>query len=62
MKFIIIRTVVQSWNFADFDLYIGGEAGKPINLGFAQCKKIIMPLISNLLFLYLLLSALPSLC
>ena len=54
MKIIIIRTVVQSWNFADFDLYIGGETGKPINLGFAQCKKIIMPLISNLLFLYLL--------
>ena len=30
MKIIIIRTVVQSWTFADFDLYIGGETGKPI--------------------------------
>ena len=35
MKIII---VVQSWNFTDFDLYIGGEAGKPINLGFPRCS------------------------
>ena len=27
MKIIILRAVVQSWNFADFDLYIGGETG-----------------------------------
>ena len=32
-------------NFADFDLYIGGETGKLRNLGFRQCKTIIMPLI-----------------
>ena len=32
------RSVVQSWNFAHFDLYIGGEASKLINLGFPQCK------------------------
>ena len=37
--FIILRSVVQSWNFAHFDLYIGGEArSKLINLGFPQCK------------------------
>ena len=36
--FIILRSVVQSWNFAHFDLYIGGEARKLINLGFPQCK------------------------
>ena len=29
----------------DFDLYIGGETGKLRNLGFRQCKTIIMPLI-----------------
>ena len=33
-------------NFADFDLYIGGETCKLRNLGFRQCKMIIMPLIS----------------
>ena len=32
-------------NFADFDLYIGGETCKLRNLGFRQCKMIIMPLI-----------------
>ena len=37
--FIILRSVVQSWNFAHFDLYLGGEArSKLINLGFPQCK------------------------
>ena len=36
--FIILRSVVQSWNFAHFDLYIGGEASKLINLGFPQSK------------------------
>ena len=44
-KIIILRAVIQSWNFADFDLYIGGETGKLRNLGFRQCKTIIMPLI-----------------
>ena len=24
LKIIILRAVIQSWNFADFDLYIGG--------------------------------------
>ena len=33
-------------NFADFDLYIGGETCKLRNLGLRQCKMIIMPLIS----------------
>ena len=28
LKIIILRAVIQSWNFADFDLYIGGETGK----------------------------------
>ena len=42
-KIIILRAVIQSWNFADFDLYIGGETGKQRNLGFRQCKTIIMP-------------------
>ena len=44
------------------DLYIGGETGKLINLGFPQCKTIIMPLIFQSpvpLFLRLLLSVLP---
>ena len=41
----ILQAVIQSWNFADFDLYIGGETGKLRNLGFRQCKTIIMPLI-----------------
>ena len=45
-KIIIIRAVIHSWNFADFDLYIGGETGKLRNLGFRQCKTIIMPLIA----------------
>ena len=45
LKIIILRAVIQSWNFADFDLYIGGETGKLRNLGFRQCKTIIMPLI-----------------
>ena len=27
LKIIILRAVIQSWNFADFDLYIGGETG-----------------------------------
>ena len=45
MKIIILRAVVQSWNFADFDLYIGGETGKLINVGFPQCKTIIIPLL-----------------
>ena len=44
-KIIILRAVIQSWNFADFDLYIGGETSKLRNLGFRQCKTIIMPLI-----------------
>ena len=38
LKIIIVRAVTQSWNFADFDLYI--SAG----MGFQQWK-IIMPLI-----------------
>ena len=42
---IILRAVIQSWNFADLDLYIGGETGELRNLGFRQCKTIIMPLI-----------------
>ena len=63
LKIIILRTLIQSWNFADFDLHICGETGKLGNLGFRQCKTIIIPLIiSNLLFLCLLLSALPLLC
>ena len=45
LKIIILRAVIQSWNFADFDLYIGGETGKLRNLGFRQCKTIIIPLI-----------------
>ena len=45
MKIIILRAVVQSWNFADFDLYIGGETGKLTNVCFPQGKTIIMPLI-----------------
>ena len=45
LKIIILRAVIQSWNFADFDLYICGETGKLRNLGFRQCKTIIMPLI-----------------
>ena len=45
LKIIILRAVIQSWNFADFDLYIGEETSKLRNLGFWQCKKIIMPLI-----------------
>ena len=44
-KIIILRAVIQRWNFADFDLYIGGETRKLRNLGFRQCKTIIMPLI-----------------
>ena len=44
-KIIILRAVIQSWNFSDFDLYIGGETGKLRNMGFRQCKTIIMPLI-----------------
>ena len=47
------------------DLYIGGETGNLINLGFPQCKTIIMPLIFQSpvpLFLCLLLLVLPSLC
>ena len=36
LKIIILRAVIQSWNFADFDLYIGGETGKLRNLGFRQ--------------------------
>ena len=45
LKIIILRAVIQSWNFADFDLYICGETGKLRNLGFWQCKTIIIPLI-----------------
>ena len=47
LEIIILRAVIQlqSWNFADFDLYIGGETDKLRNLGFRQCKTIIMPLI-----------------
>ena len=45
MKFIILQAVVQSWNFADFYLYIGGETGKLINVGFPRCKTITMTLI-----------------
>ena len=45
LKIIILRAVIQSWNFADFDLYICGETGKLRNLGFRQCKTIIIPLI-----------------
>ena len=47
LKTIILRAVIQSWNFADLDLYIGGETGELRNLpvGFRQCKTIIMPLI-----------------
>ena len=45
LKIIILRAVIQSWNFADFDLYIGEETSKLRNLGFWQCKTIIMPLI-----------------
>ena len=59
------RFLVQSCNFADFDLYFGGETGKLINLGFPQSKTIIMPLTFQSpvpLFLCLLLSAWPSLC
>ena len=44
-KISIVRAVIQSWNFADFDLYMSGETGKVRNLGFRQCKTIIMPLI-----------------
>ena len=44
-EIIILRAVIHSWNFADLDLYIGGETGKLRNLGFRQCKTIIMPLI-----------------
>ena len=62
LKIIIIRAVIRSWNFADFDLYIGGEAGK-LKLGFRQCKTIIMPLIPiSYSSICLLLSALPLLC
>ena len=55
----------RNTNFADFDLYIGGETNKLRNLGFRQCKTIIMPLIPisySSQFLCVLLSALPSLC
>ena len=45
LKIIILRAIIQSWNFADFDLYIGEETSKLRNLGFWQCKTIIMPLI-----------------
>ena len=45
LKIIILRDVIQSWHFADFDLYIDGETCKLRNLGFRQCKMIIMPLI-----------------
>ena len=45
LKIIILRPVIQSWNFADFDLYICGETVKLRNLGFRQCKTIIIPLI-----------------
>ena len=38
-KIIIFRAVIQSWNFADFDLYIGGETGKLTNLGFDSVKR-----------------------
>ena len=63
LKIIIIRTVIRSWNFADFDLYICGETGKLRNLGFRQCKTIIIPLIPiSCSSSCLLLSALPSLC
>ena len=44
-KIIIVRAIIHSWNFADFDLFIGGETDKLRNLGFRQCKTIIMPLI-----------------
>ena len=33
-KIIILRAVIQRWNFADFDLYIGGETRKLRNLGY----------------------------
>ena len=36
MKIIILRAIVQSWNFDLLD-YIDGEAGKLKNLGFPQC-------------------------
>ena len=38
-KIIILRAVIQSWNFADFDLYLGGETGKLTNLGFDSVKR-----------------------
>ena len=44
---------------------IGGETGKLINVGFPQCKTIIMPLIFQSpvpVFLCLLFSVLPLLC
>ena len=41
MKIIILRAVVQSWNFNLLD-YIDGEAGKLENLGFHSVKRIPM--------------------
>ena len=38
-KIIILRAVIQSWNFADFDLYSSGETGKLTNLGFDSVKR-----------------------
>ena len=45
LKIIILWAVIQSWNFADFDLHIGRATDKLRNLGFPQCKTIIMLLI-----------------
>ena len=44
-KFLFFVPQYRDVFFADFDLYIGGETGKLRNLGFRQCKTIIMPLI-----------------
>ena len=44
-KIIIVRAIIHSWNFAVFDLYIGGETDRLRNLGFRQCKTIRTPLI-----------------
>ena len=44
-KFLFFVPQYRDDFFADFDLYIGGETGKLRNLGFRQCKTIIMPLI-----------------
>ena len=35
LKIIIIRAVIRSWNFADFDLYICGETRQTKKSGFS---------------------------